>query len=152
MSLCYVTHPLKDDNVDGMEHGIEWAAGFFEGEGSISWSARSMSLDVAQVDLQPLEWFAKAVGLGRITGPYSSPAQQTQDWQPKYFWRCRKKNEVLKTMDLLLPYLSNRRIAQWEKLHARWIDRSQWTPERRLNAANLSWETRRGRYGQKGHR
>src|SRR3990167_5406713 len=54
---------------------IAWAAGLFEGEGCIS-VHRSKGrrpqpkLNIAMTDLEPMERFAKALGVGNVTGPY----------------------------------------------------------------------------------
>src|SRR5271165_3544671 len=96
-----------------MEHGIEWAAGFFEGEGCIAWAGGKrggMGLDMAQVDPLPLEWFHEAVGgLGKLYGPYLPASQAARGWAPKYWWRCRRAAEVEAVLELLLPYLTSRR-------------------------------------------
>ena len=52
---------------------IAWAAGFFDGEGCFSYiqKARYVCLRIGQSELEPLERFREAVGLGKIYGPYS---------------------------------------------------------------------------------
>jgi hypothetical protein len=55
-------------------HELAWAAGFFDGEGSVMWRGQKrpeLSMTVTQADRRPLERFHKAIGcLGTIRGPY----------------------------------------------------------------------------------
>lgn len=50
-----------------MRADLMWAAGFYEGEGSITACDGKLFLSVAQVDREPLDRFAAAVQCGRIT-------------------------------------------------------------------------------------
>ncbi len=43
-----------------------WAAGFYEGEGCVTYNSRSLYLKVAQKELEPLEKFRNIVGDGKI--------------------------------------------------------------------------------------
>lgn len=55
-------------------HELAWAAGFFDGEGTVMWRGRKraeLSLVVGQSDIRPLRRFQAAVGgLGTVRGPY----------------------------------------------------------------------------------
>lgn len=72
------------------EHNIQWAAGFFEGEGNIRLGASkhangkmygTLRLTLAQVYREPLDTFKKIFGVGSVTGPYG-PYNTTR--QPHY--------------------------------------------------------------------
>jgi hypothetical protein len=52
------------------ELGIAWAAGFFEGEGSVTRHGTQFALQIKNTDLEPLERFRNAVEAGTIYGPY----------------------------------------------------------------------------------
>lgn len=83
---------------------LAWAAGFFDGEGS-AFQMRGkkpgqvyLALQVSQKDKRPLERFSKALGIGRVRGPYKSHNGQS-------FWAVSgKKAQVV--IEQLWPYLS----------------------------------------------
>ena len=58
-----------------MSEDVAWCAGFFEGEGHISFTVRKrdnaswLSIAVAQVHREPLDKFAEVLG-GKVYGPY----------------------------------------------------------------------------------
>jgi hypothetical protein len=95
-------------------HGIEWAAGFYEGEGCFSVHRNSyghpiaLRLSVAQRTLEPLEWFLTAVNdVGKL---------QHRFLKGKDFWNyvAGKTENAFYVAELLWPYLSERRKAQIE--------------------------------------
>lgn len=53
---------------------VQWAAGFFEGEGHIRWADKKRSpflhLEIAQVNREPLDAFRDIFGKGNVCGPY----------------------------------------------------------------------------------
>lgn len=61
-------------------HSVEWASGFFEGEGysAFNWFLNKqynryyarLVLTIAQVYREPLDTFQKVFNLGRVRGPY----------------------------------------------------------------------------------
>ena len=63
-------------------HELAWAAGFFDGEGSVSYqrqcrkshsrAQRVISIDIFQTsgNQEVLERFQTAVGVGKVNGPY----------------------------------------------------------------------------------
>lgn len=69
---------------------LAWAAGFFDGEGCIyvarmnkqSNAPRNIHFDIAQIHPFVLHRFKKAVGVGKIYGPYLSKAKNR-----KPYWR-----------------------------------------------------------------
>ena len=50
---------------------IAWAAGLFEGEGSIYPSGSGVRLALKMTDEEPIRRFAKIVKRGSVYGPYS---------------------------------------------------------------------------------
>lgn len=92
-----------------MALGIEWAAGFFEGEGSASIytktgkNAKFLQLTVSQVDRKPLDEFCKIVSLGKVRGPYGPYAGQLNK-KPIYVWKA-VGNEAVEAAGQLLPFL-----------------------------------------------
>ncbi len=97
---------MKNKEID-----IAWAAGFFEGEGSVyCWSYRSNNKEykylrakAGQNEREPLDKLVQILG-GKVYGPY-----------PKnYIWTISGKNAE-KAMSLIEPYLFSRRLSQLEK-------------------------------------
>jgi hypothetical protein len=91
-------------NVD--THELAWAAGFFDGEGSIVLprGATSIALQIGQADRRPLERFHAAVGdLGRIEGPTppNPPGRLVM-----HRWRVGKWRDAQAVIALLWPFLA----------------------------------------------
>jgi DNA-binding transcriptional regulator WhiA len=88
-------------------HSIEWAAGLFEGEGSLITDKRSnaRALELNMTDQDVVEKFRDVVGAGRITQRY------TKDNYRKPQWRVRigKREDVIRILSAMLPYFGNRR-------------------------------------------
>lgn len=59
-----------------MKHNIQWAAGFFEGEGSVhimktrDRNYRRLCLSLSQVNIEPLLVFRNVLKAGEVRGPY----------------------------------------------------------------------------------
>lgn len=55
-------------------HELSWAAGFFDGEGTVLWRGRKrleLAMTISQSDLRPLLRFHRAIGhIGTLRGPY----------------------------------------------------------------------------------
>ncbi len=92
-----------------MPLGVEWAAGFFEGEGSACVYQKTgqvstrFQLTVNQADRQALDAFHEIVGIGKVRGPYGPYAGQLNK-KPIYVWKVVGE-EALEVSRLLLPYL-----------------------------------------------
>ncbi len=92
---------------------LAWAAGLFEGEGCFTFSKmknRKNSIKVSAVigmtDKDVLDRFASIMGFGNIKGPYKSSYPTCK---PRYTWEVQSQPDVLRTIDLLLPFLMSRR-------------------------------------------
>jgi hypothetical protein len=57
----------------GRDERIAWAAGFYEGEGSVTLIGGRLAVQIKNNDREPLERFRTAVEAGKIYGPYSYP-------------------------------------------------------------------------------
>jgi len=87
-----------------------WAAGFFDGEGSIGVygdprsPAVSMSLPQASLAGVPetLQRFQLAVGAGGISGPRMVPSPWTK--LPQYCWKSQAFGDVERVVELLRPF------------------------------------------------
>ena len=87
-----------------------WAAGFFDGEGTVGvyGDAKhpyvSMSLPQASLSGVPstLERFHVAVGAGAISGPRAIPNQWSK--LPQYRWQAASFDGVARVIEILRPY------------------------------------------------
>ena len=88
---------------------IEWAAGLFEGEGSITHTTadgkRYPRLSLGMTDKDVVEEFARVVGYGKV----SDAKQQRENWKPRYDWQIVKSSEVTRILIAMLPYFGQRR-------------------------------------------
>jgi hypothetical protein len=94
------------------ETDIAWAAGIFEGEGTIGKNGgkgrRSRQVIVAMSDLDVLEKLQQVLGVGAVRGPYLRDVTR----KPMYAWRVSARQDVQSVLNALLPYLGERRTAQ----------------------------------------
>ena len=102
--------PLAPVAVSSMEE-LAWAAGLFDGEGSVttSRSARSRTIEACLPQSAAagipnvLERFQRAVARGRIYGP----RKRSDPWSklPQYRWRSTNITDVCTTIEMLWPWL-----------------------------------------------
>lgn len=110
------------------ETEIAWAAGLFEGEGSINWSTGSGTLPerhrpqarlvIGMTDRDVLERFARVVGHGTVR-----PKAKHRSWQPHFkdawVWEVRTWETVTAVLNMLLPWLGERRSARAHEIFER---------------------------------
>jgi hypothetical protein len=89
---------------------IAWAAGFYEGEGSVTLSGGRLALQIKNNDREPLERFRYAVEAGKIYGPYAYSGGRLGR-RPFWIWVAHS-GSALGVVRLLTPWLSQRRLAQ----------------------------------------
>jgi hypothetical protein len=91
---------------------LAWAAGFFDGEGSISLSRTGpvsanvwhvLRLDANQIDRRPLDRFARAVGVGAVRGPYTHGRNTKRQ---RYMFVVQNYDDVATVLLALWSYLS----------------------------------------------
>lgn len=121
-----------------------WAAGFYEGEGSISTSGRHLHMSLSQVNLEPLERYLRIVDRGKIYGPYKGNRKN-----PIYTWQVQGQGAV----DVFLgmaDQLSERRLTQGAVAIEAWNNRPrkkvQTKDERR--AYQAEWTRKRSKDGR----
>src|SRR5258708_6858023 len=95
--------------------GIAWAAGVFEGEGSIivrpaggKRPGLQRRLQVPMTDADVLHRFRDVVGAGRIYGPI----QREDNYKPVYVWVCSRWADIERILRAFRPYLLERRGAK----------------------------------------
>jgi hypothetical protein len=109
---------------------IAWAAGFFDGEGHISWGSPGPGsktfkcgygtprLMVGQTHKEPLSRFLDAVGGGNITGPYSRGPTRRPMWSYQAYGET-----AIKIFQLLAPYLSDVKLHDGNAALTTWLGR-----------------------------
>lgn len=95
------------------ETEVAWAAGFYDGEGSCTAGPGHILLAIVQTDREPLERFARAVGVGRINGPYTRKG--FPDRKPQFTYQVASIAGVQSVFDILRPYLCTPKIEQLEQ-------------------------------------
>lgn len=110
------------------EINIAWAAGIFEGEGCIAWSKQKKHprLSVRMTDRDIVLRFHDAVGLGRFTGPYANTGGDPE--KQLWCWQTTTIKDTYPVLELLLPYLGERRKARAEEVIQLYYD----NPRKRL--------------------
>lgn len=89
-----------------------YAAGLIEGEGYVVMSAGIPRLGINMCDVEPLEQMLRIFG-GRLTGPKLPKGKP--HYRPQYIWHLNGWNVVEAAFEVLHPYLSPRRTAQFER-------------------------------------
>lgn len=102
-----------------MNEELAWAAGFFDGEGSVFRATNvkhykcgyQVQASVSQSgDRELLDRFQRAVGVGSVYGPFRSSVKG-KIIKPRYRWVATGMN-VQKTLDLLWPWLGSIKKSQ----------------------------------------
>jgi hypothetical protein len=94
---------------------IAWAAGLFEGEGTITQSRGRLYVRLKMTDESIVLRFAEIARFGEIYGPYSH--QRTDGYVRKPYWVwLAAEYEALEVLEMLWPWLGQRRRGQALKL------------------------------------
>lgn len=91
---------------------IAWAAGFFEGEGTITQCNGRLVTRVKNTDEEPIYHFASIIRFGEVYGPYHHPGQADGCKRKPYWVWHAEEYEALEVLELLWPWLSGRRKGQ----------------------------------------
>ena len=95
-----------------VEREIAWAAGLFEGEGSIhcnnSNGRKYLLLNLSSNDHDVVERFAAAIGCGKVYGPYLDKNAKN----PRWSWHAKNKADAEHAVAILEPFLCSRRRAK----------------------------------------
>jgi hypothetical protein len=107
-------------------HELAWAAGFFDGEGSIGHypmrvdGRPSIRISISQVEAEPLLRFHRAVGhLGAVGGPYAKRPPS----RPQHRFSSASFEHVQAIVAMIWPWLSSVKRAQASMAlrdHAEW--------------------------------
>jgi hypothetical protein len=92
-----------------LKRNVAWAAGLFEGEGSIAIGRDkrrghdTIQLSLSSTDEDVVRAFHQVIGTGYVElRPYA-------DRKDQYKWRCCRRREIAKVLDQLAPYFGERR-------------------------------------------
>jgi hypothetical protein len=88
---------------------IAWAAGLFEGEGTVTLVGTQFTLAVVNTDEEVIRRFDDVMCLGQLYGPYENPMNDGYKRKPFFRWISCEYN-ALDAMQLLAPWLSTRRL------------------------------------------
>lgn len=94
-----------------MRIDLAWAAGLFEGEGSVG-RYSSTTAAIAMTDRDVLVRFAAAVGIGRVYGPY---IKKKKSRKPVWLWRVSSYDTVAQLFQMLESWLGPRRREQFAR-------------------------------------
>jgi hypothetical protein len=87
-------------------HELAWAAGFFDGEGSVLYRGRKrreLCLTVSQADRRPLDRFAAAIGMPGVRGPYRP---RNANGKPYFVFSVAAHTRVQAIVAMLWRFLS----------------------------------------------
>jgi hypothetical protein len=91
------------------EQQIAWAAGLFEGEGSITVSGNEFALTLKNTDESVVRRFWDVLELGSVYGPYDWQGTDGFKRKPYWVWIARRYN-AMEALDVMAPWLSSRRL------------------------------------------
>jgi hypothetical protein len=95
---------------------IEWAAGIYEGEGTLSkkTSCNSWKMAVKMTDFDIVKDFHRVVDAGSLGGPYHSASMKSH-YLPYYTWATYNKDLIFKVICDFYPYMGERRRAKFDE-------------------------------------
>jgi hypothetical protein len=97
---------------------VAWAAGLFEGEGSITMSGRYVHLQLSSTDEDVVWRFCEIVRAGRVYGPYTQDCTDGYRRKPFWMWVCTGL-DARPVFRMMMPWLGSRRLARGREL---WLD------------------------------
>lgn len=113
------------------ETELAWAAGFFDGEGSVftrhtarhkggttgkDYPLTTVEMSMSQIRIEPIARFLKAVGVGKQAGPYQ---QKNVKGKPYWRWSTAGRPSAHRVLSILWPYLS---LPKQEQAHRVWAE------------------------------
>jgi hypothetical protein len=110
---------VKVPNLDSQNPKVAWAAGLFEGEGSIFINCRSdrvgavkITMSLRMSDKDTVEQFASFIGTGVCKGPIKATGIGDK---PMFEWRTYRWADISVIYALFKPWLSERRKQKFEE-------------------------------------
>lgn len=105
---------------------LAWAAGFFDGEGCVTYRAQTgqLCLSIPQVDRRVLDRWIEAVGVGMVRGPYKMGAGRP-GWQDQYVISITNFKGTKLTLERLWPWLGEVKREQGTLVLNAWIQETE---------------------------
>ena len=104
-----------------------WLVGLLEGEGSFWWNKKNRlpAMKLETTDLDVMEW-ASVLLQGNLNGPHQSKTPKKDGSPRKRSWRVDfSGNAAAYRMNILLPYMGDRRQEQIADCLLRWVDKKR---------------------------
>lgn len=100
---------LQNFPPENLREELAWAAGFFDGEGTVHFSNVEQPVcALSQIDRFVLDRFHRVVRVGNVTGPYAQNVYgpRTMNAKPQYRWSAGSYEGVQAVCALLWAFLS----------------------------------------------
>lgn len=101
---------------------LAWAAGFYDGEGSAGFYLKrtqlrknthgQLALTVMQTEPEILERFCRAVGVGKVNGPYVVRNSKYPNRKPQWRYGVQTFEHVQAVIAMLWPWLGETKRVQ----------------------------------------
>jgi hypothetical protein len=93
-----------------VRHEVAWAAGLFEGEGSITMNGARRAVQLRNCDEEVVRRFQKVLRVGKVYGPYVNRSGE-RDGHPRqdFFHWSAHGEECEIALEMMWPWLSRRR-------------------------------------------
>ena len=108
-------HPELPDASLSRVCDLAWAAGLFEGEGTVSYHG-SPYVCMTTTDLDVLERFHAVMSFGTLVGPYE--ASYPGKTKPYWRWQAYGLEKTQATIAYFWPYLGQRRRERYKEILA----------------------------------
>jgi hypothetical protein len=92
-----------------------WAAGFFDGEGSVICHRKYATIKVNQKEPELLHKLKSIFDVGYVRGPYFSTTVKGKSTHI-HEWTVTKRKDVVFVFELMKPYLGFRKREQFENV------------------------------------
>lgn len=107
------------------EFAMYWAGGLWDGEGSLSTSVKKNGTMVLHASIQQnhpevLEKFLRAVGVGKVYGPYGPYPGKARSVSPYWVWAIGGSRQVPEFFTIIRPYISSMKEEQGVREINRW--------------------------------
>jgi hypothetical protein len=127
---------------------LAWAAGLFEGEGSISVKAQTAQLQLSMSDEDVVRRLHLIMGVGSFSGPYQDKRKPT--YKPMWTWSVGGARKVQAVLAAFWNQLGDRRKAKAKEAI---IACSKWThPRDKVQCGRGHRFTEENSYAWNGHR
>jgi hypothetical protein len=97
------------------EEELAWAAGLFEGDGSITRNGTVPVLQMKLCDEDVLRRFSDIMRVGTVYGPYSYEQADGHKRKPFWVWNCQSANAE-HALRCMAPWLGYRRLGQARRM------------------------------------